>query len=141
MAALNDLLDFQTQNTRQLLDLLQAEQKAIAERNSASIATLAKNKFDLVAQIQATDQRIGDHPQLDELSSNQNYIEQVADIRRVLEECQTLNSVNGESLQRAHLSFNKLNNLLQQSHGKVGMTYNAGGQTHTASTLGTNLKA
>ncbi|MDF5114810.1 flagellar protein FlgN, partial [Vibrio parahaemolyticus] len=27
------------------------------------------------------------------------------------------------------------------THGKVGMTYNAGGKTHTISTLGTNIKA
>ncbi|POF60917.1 molecular chaperone, partial [Vibrio vulnificus] len=26
-------------------------------------------------------------------------------------------------------------------HGKIGMTYNAGGKTHTISTLGTNIKA
>jgi flagella synthesis protein FlgN len=31
--------------------------------------------------------------------------------------------------------------MMQQSYGKIGMTYNAGGQTHTISTLGTNVKA
>lgn len=62
-------------------------------------------------------------------------------IRSIIHDCQQANLVNGEALARAQVSFNKLNNLMQQSHGKIGMTYNATGQTHTVSTLGTNLKA
>ncbi len=65
----------------------------------------------------------------------------VDQIRSIVHDCQQANAVNGEALQRAQLSFNKLNNLMQQTQGKLGMTYTAEGQTKNVTTLGTNIKA
>lgn len=141
MAALKDLIEFQLHNAQELFAVLDSEKHAITQRVSSDIDTLAKRKITLVQQLEHTDQRIAAHPHLAQLTEDNELQTTVQNIRQLIEQCQQANLINGEALNRAQLSFNKLNNLMQQSHGKVGMTYNAAGQTHTLSTLGTNIKA
>ncbi|MGR5093777.1 flagella synthesis protein FlgN [Vibrio maritimus] len=141
MAALVDLIDYQLKNAKALSLLLSEETKAIAGRESSDIERIAKEKMTLIAQLQQTDKRLSEHQDVHRLTDEAPLAQKVADVKSIILDCQQLNEINGQSLQRAQLSFNKLNNLMQQSHGKIGMTYNAGGQTHTLSTLGTNLKA
>ncbi|MCW8347680.1 flagellar export chaperone FlgN [Vibrio sp. ZSDZ65] len=141
MAALVDLVDYQLKNAKALSLLLSEETKAIAARESGDIERLAKEKMALIGQLQQTDQRLSQHQDVARLTDEALLAEQVRTVKSIILDCKKINDINGQSLQRAQLSFNKLNNLMQQSHGKIGMTYNAGGQTHTLSTLGTNLKA
>ncbi|MDE1235842.1 flagella synthesis protein FlgN [Vibrio aestuarianus] len=141
MAVLKDLVDFQLKNALELSQLLEKEKVAITGRAATEIEAIAKQKMTLIGQLQLTDQRIAKHPHIESLTENENLSQLVDQIRSIVHDCQQANLVNGEALQRAQLSFNKLNNLMQQSHGKIGMTYNAGGKTHTVSTLGTNIKA
>ncbi|GAL22507.1 flagellar biosynthesis protein FlgN [Vibrio maritimus] len=141
MAALVDLIDYQLKNAKALSLLLSEETKAIASRESSDIERIAKEKMTLIGQLQQTDKRLSEHQDVHRLTDEAPLAQKVADVKSIILDCQQLNEINGQSLQRAQLSFNKLNNLMQQSHGKIGMTYNAGGQTHTLSTLGTNLKA
>ncbi|EDL54988.1 MULTISPECIES: flagellar export chaperone FlgN [Vibrio] len=141
MAALVDLVEYQLKNAKALSMLLSEETKAITARESSEIERFAKEKMAIIGQLQQTDQRLAQHQDVARLTEEAVLAQKVADIKSIILDCQQLNDINGQSLQRAQLSFNKLNNLMQQSHGKVGMTYNAGGQTHTLSTLGTNLKA
>lgn len=141
MAALADLVNFQLQNAKALSDLLDSEKTAITSRKSTDIERIAKEKVVLVEQLRTTDQRIEAHSNISELTENPDLAQLVKIIKSVVYDCHQANLVNGEALNRAHLSFKKLSNMMQQSHGKIGMTYNAGGQTHTISTLGTNVKA
>lgn len=141
MAKLTDLVDFQIDNARSLSELLDNEKVAITKRVSKDIEQLAKDKLTLLNQLQQTDQRIATHPDINQLSEDKELKEKVALIQSIMHDCQQANEVNGEALQRAQLSFNKLNNMMQESRGKIGMTYNAGGQTKTFTTLGTNIKA
>jgi len=141
MATLTSLLEYQVQNAQSLSDLLEQEKIAIAKRIATDIEALAKQKLALINQLQQTDQRLAEHQDVEQLSSNPQYQEKVSHIQSIVHDCQQMNEINGEALQRAQLSFNKLHNLMQQSRGKIGMTYNAEGQTHTTSTLGTNIKA
>lgn len=141
MAALNDLVAFQLKNAQELSAVLEQEKIAITSRISADIESTAKQKIALITRLQQTDQRIASHPHLNQLTEDEHLHNLLAQIRSIIHDCQQANLVNGEALARAQVSFNKLNNLMQQSHGKIGMTYNATGQTHTVSTLGTNLKA
>jgi flagella synthesis protein FlgN len=141
MAVLKDLVDFQLKNALELSSLLEQEKVAITSRSSSEIEAIAKQKMTLVGQLQQTDLRIAKHPHVVSLTEDILLSQIVDQIRSIVHDCQQANLVNGEALQRAQLSFNKLNNLMQQSHGKIGMTYNSGGQTHTLSTLGTNIKA
>ncbi|MGO1297185.1 MAG: flagella synthesis protein FlgN [Vibrio sp.] len=141
MAALRDLVEFQLQNAQALTDLLENEKIAITSRVSADIETYAKQKITLVSQLNNTDQRIASHPEVSTLTNDSELSQMVTDIRTLVARCQEANTVNGEALVRAQMSFNKLNNLMQQSLGKTGMTYTETGKTRGVSTLGTNLKA
>ena len=141
MAALADLVNFQLQNAKALSELLNSEKTAITSRQSNDIERIAKEKVVLVEQLRSTDQRIATHTNISELTENPELAQLVSTIKSIVHDCHQANLVNGEALNRAHLSFKKLSNMMQQSHGKIGMTYNAGGQTHTISTLGTNVKA
>ncbi|USD64614.1 flagellar export chaperone FlgN [Vibrio sp. SCSIO 43136] len=141
MASLESLLDYQLQNAQSLSDLLEKEKVAIAKRVAKDIEVLAKQKLEFILQLQQTDQRIAEHAEVERLKLETQLSKQVKTIQSVVHDCQQLNEVNGEALQRAQLSFNKLHNMMQQSRGKIGMTYTAEGQTNTFSTLGTNIKA
>lgn len=141
MAALVDLVNFQLDNAKALSQVLQQETRAIASRVSADIEKVAREKMTLIDQLRTTDQRIASHPHVNQLTEDEQLSQTVKQIQSIVLDCQQVNHVNGESLNRAQSSYNKLNNMLQRTHGKVGMTYNAGGKTHTISTLGTNIKA
>ncbi len=141
MASLTSLLEYQVQNAQSLSDLLEQEKIAIANRIAVDIEAIAKDKLALINLLQQTDRRISEHQDIEQLTSVQQYSDRVSHIQSIIHDCQQMNDINGEALQRAQLSFNKLHNLMQQSRGKIGMTYNADGQTHTISTLGTNIKA
>lgn len=141
MAALIDLINFQLQSAQSLSHLLDKEKQAITARISIDIENIAKEKLNVINQLQQTDQRIAAHPHLAELMSTPQFKETVSLITSIIADCQQRNETNGKALLRAQLSFNKLNNMMQQSHGKIGMTYSADGQTHTISTLGTNVQA
>ncbi|UTZ36751.1 flagellar protein FlgN [Vibrio campbellii] len=141
MAALVDLVNFQLENAKALSGVLRQETQAISARVSTEIEKLAKEKMTLIGQLRTTDQRIASHPHVNQLTEDESLSQVVAQIQSIILDCQQVNQMNGDSLNRAQSSFNKLNNMLQRTHGKVGMTYNAGGKTHTISTLGTNIKA
>lgn len=141
MAALNSLVEFQLKNAKELSQLLEREKLAITSRVSKEIESLAKQKITLIEQLKITDDRISRHPDVENLKHDPELSPLVMQIQSIISECQQLNTVNGEALQRAQSSFNKLNNLMKQSQGKVGMTYTAEGQTRNITTLGTNIKA
>ena len=141
MAALKDLVEFQLQSAKSLSLLLEKEKEAITQRISKSIEAIAHEKITLITQLQTTDERIQRHPDVKNLTDDPDLKPYVDEIRSVIHNCQQANDVNGEALKNAQLSFNKLNNLMKQSQGKLGMTYNSDGQTQNVSTLGTNVKA
>ncbi len=140
MAALQGLVEFQLKSAEELSLLLEKEKLAITSRNSKDIEQLAKQKITLIEQLKVTDDRISRHPDVASLTTDPELSPLVTQIRSIIADCQQANAINGEALQRAQLSFNKLNNLMQQSQGKLGMTYTAEGQTKNVTTLGTNLK-
>lgn len=141
MAKLVDLINYQLENAHSLSSILEKEKIAITSRHASDIEELAKEKLQLITQLRQTDERIGSHTDVKQLTNDESLKEKVDRIRSIIHDCQQANEVNGEALQRAQLSYNKLNNLMQQSRGKIGMTYTSGGQTSTVSTLGTNIKA
>lgn len=141
MANLKDLLEFQLRNAQDLIHILEQEKHAITQRVSVEIESVAKQKLTLINQLNQTDQRIANHPNVTNLTLDESFKSLVDKINQLIEECQQANEINGEALERAQISFSKLRNMMQQSQGKIGMTYTAGGQTKSVSTLGTNIKA
>ncbi|MCE0494435.1 flagella synthesis protein FlgN [Vibrio salinus] len=140
MAVLTDLLDFQLHNAQELLALLENEKVAIATRVSADIESIAQKKIQLVEQLNTTDQRLANHPDVKSLTDDDDLRMRVDKIKETVAVCQQANDINGQALERAQISFRKLKNLMQQSQGKTGMTYSSDGKTSNISTLGTNLK-
>lgn len=141
MAALHGLVEFQLKNALELNEVLEQEKHAITSRQSKDIEQVANKKVTLIEQLQVTDDRIRRHPDVESLASDPELSPLVEQIRTLISQCQQANEVNGQALQRAQLSYNKLNNLMKQSQGKLGMTYTAEGQTKNVTTLGTNIKA
>jgi flagella synthesis protein FlgN len=141
MAALHGLVEFQLKNALELNDVLEQEMHAITSRQSKDIEQIANKKVTLIEQLQVTDDRIRRHPDVESLTTDPELSPLVEQIRTLISQCQQANEVNGQALQRAQLSYNKLNNLMKQSQGKLGMTYTAEGQTKNVTTLGTNIKA
>jgi len=141
MAALQDLLEFQLKSAQSLLALFEQEKHAITQRISTDIEQIAKQKMALVTTLGDTDKRIEAHPQVKSLTEDDVCKQLMQQIQEVIQQCHLANEVNGQALERAHISFNKLNNILNQSQSKMGMTYSADGQTKSVSTLGTNIKA
>jgi flagella synthesis protein FlgN len=138
---LQGLVEFQLKSAEELSQLLEKEKLAITNRVAKEIEQIAKQKITLIEQLRVTDERISQHPDVSTLTTTPELSPLVDRIRSLIFDCQQANAVNGEALQRAQLSFNKLNNLMQQSQGKLGMTYTAEGQTKNVTTLGTNIKA
>ncbi|OAN18640.1 molecular chaperone [Photobacterium jeanii] len=138
---IEQLLELQQATLQSLARLLEQEKGAIVSRQSAEIERLAKDKLNLINSIQQQDHLIASHAQRQRLTEEAELTAAVDSIKATAEKCKELNEINGEALQRAQLSFHKLNNLFQQSRGKNQMTYNSEGAAQSIRSLGTNLKA
>ncbi|KXI24124.1 flagella synthesis protein FlgN [Photobacterium sanguinicancri] len=138
---IDQLLELQHATLMSLSRLLEQEKGAIVSRQSTEIERIAKEKLNLIHKVQQQDHLIASHTQRQLLTESPTHIESVNTIKACAARCKELNEINGEALQRAQLSFHKLNNLFQQSRGKHQMTYNSEGAAQNIRTLGTNIKA
>ncbi|MEJ2764181.1 flagellar export chaperone FlgN [Photobacterium sp. MCCC 1A19761] len=139
--SIEQLLALQLATLESLSRLLEQEKTAIVTRKSTDIARLANDKLALLNQVQQQDHLIASHAHRQQLTENPQLANQVSLIKTTVAQCKEINEVNGEALQRAQLSFHKLNNLFQQSRGKQQMTYNSSGVAQNVRSLGTNIKA
>ncbi|PSW19568.1 molecular chaperone [Photobacterium sanctipauli] len=139
--SIEQLLDLQQATLVSLSRLLEQEKAAIVERKAGEISQLATDKLALIHKVQQQDHLIASHPNREQLTASQDLAVRVEQIKTTVARCKEINEVNGEALQRAQLSFHKLNNLFQQSRGKQQMTYNSEGVAQNIRSLGTNIKA
>lgn len=137
---IEQLLAQQHATLEALLRLLEQERASIVNREAGDITRHASDKKSLVDKIQLQDQQIARHSQSSQLKENPELTRQVEAIQTLVDECRSQNEINGAALQRAQLSFHKLNNLFQQSLGHH-QTYNKEGVAQNLRSLGTNLKA
>ncbi|MCD9499071.1 flagella synthesis protein FlgN [Photobacterium carnosum] len=139
--SIEQLLELQHTALVSLAELLNQEKTAIAHRRALEIEQFAKEKLTLINSIQQHDYLIANHPQRQQLQDDELLSQHVDAIQQLVTLCKQRNDINGEVLQRAQLSFHKLNNLFQQSRGRYQMTYNCDGKAQNVRSLGTNLKA
>ncbi|MGF1699337.1 flagellar export chaperone FlgN [Photobacterium makurazakiensis] len=139
--SIEQLLELQQATLVSLSRLLEQEKAAIVARKAADISQLATDKLTLIHKVQQQDHLIASHPNRQQLVDKPNLATIVEEIKAMAARCKEINEVNGEALQRAQLSFHKLNNLFQQSRGKQQMTYNSDGVAQNIRSLGTNIKA
>jgi len=138
---IEQLLELQLATLLSLSRLLEQEKAVIVERKAAEIGRLAADKLALINKVQQQDHLIASHAHRQQLTDNPELAKKVESIKREVNRCKEFNELNGEALQRAQLSFHKLNNLFQQSRGKQQMTYNSEGVAQNIRSLGTNIKA
>lgn len=138
---IEQLLELQHTALVSLTELLNQEKTAIAHRRALEIEQFAKEKLAIINSVQQHDYLIANHPQRQQLHDDIQLNQQVEQIQQLVTVCKQRNDINGEVLQRAQLSFHKLNNLFQQSRGRHQMTYNCDGKAQNVRSLGTNLKA
>ena len=138
---IEQLLELQHTALVSLAELLNQEKTAIAHRRALEIEQFAKEKLTLINSIQQHDYLLANHPQRQQLQDDQLLSQHVNEIQQLVTLCKQRNDINGEVLQRAQLSFHKLNNLFQQSRGCHQMAYNCDGKAQNVRSLGTNLKA
>ncbi|KJG57539.1 molecular chaperone [Photobacterium kishitanii] len=138
---IEQLLELQHAALVSLAELLNQEKIAIAHRRALEIEQFAKEKLAIINSVQQHDYLIANHPQRQQLHDDAQLSQQVKQIQQLVTLCKQRNDINGEVLQRAQLSFHKLNNLFQQSRGRHQMTYNCDGKAQNVRSLGTNLKA
>ncbi|MCD9541964.1 flagellar protein FlgN [Photobacterium carnosum] len=139
--SIEQLLELQHTALVSLAELLNQEKTAIAHRRALEIEQFAKEKLTLINSIQQHDYLIANPPQRQQLQDDELLSQHVDAIQQLVILCKQRNDINGEVLQRAQLSFHKLNNLFQQSRGRYQMTYNCDGKAQNVRSLGTNLKA
>ncbi|CAH0534141.1 hypothetical protein VST7929_02042 [Vibrio stylophorae] len=135
------ILERQLSTAKALQLHLLKEREAIAKRDAKNIEHLAKEKLQFLIALEQNDKQAAAHEQVARLREDPNCQQQIDAIHAVIAQCQQDNEINGELLQNAQLTFNRLHNLFQQSRGRQTMTYNQAGQTQNIRSLGTNLKA
>ncbi len=123
-----------------LLLLLKQELQAISDRNIVALEENSAVKLQYLEQIQQTDAKIAEHPQLSELKTTEDFIHQIKNIDNLLQECKEQNEVNRQALEQSQLVIERYKHELLQQRGKSGLTYNAKGKPALDS-VGKGIKA
>ncbi len=134
------LLTSQQEHLRVLLSLLQAEFKAISERDIAQLEAGAHEKMACLEQIQQLDAAISQLPELEKLKQHPDFIAQVQATDQILAQCKEQNEINRLTLEQSQLVIERFKHELLQNRGKSGLTYNAKGKPSIDS-LGKGIKA
>ncbi|GIU35024.1 flagellar protein FlgN [Shewanella colwelliana] len=124
-----------------LKEVIEAEKAALIEQDADRLLGLASNKAKLLNEIKLNDESLSAHPDNAELKTNADIVKQVENATNLLEECKTLNALNGKLIEHSMASLNRFSQALQASRNASSLTYDQKGKTSTISTLGNNLKA
>lgn len=122
-------------------DVLVKEGKALEKRDLVAIEELAEKKSELMLNIQANDQRIKLHPDVEELKTT--YADHVALIRQKLEACKKKNIINGKLIDMSIASCRRLTSVMMDLRDKntKNMTYTDKGTTIARGLAIVNLQA
>ncbi len=134
------LLTSQQEHLRVLLSLLQAEFKAISERDITQLEAGAHEKMACLEQIQQIDLAISELPALEQLKQHPDFIAQVQATDHILAQCKEQNEINRLTLEQSQLVIERFKHELLQNRGKSGLTYNAKGKP-SVDNLGKGIKA
>ncbi|MGE6648261.1 flagella synthesis protein FlgN [Shewanella colwelliana] len=124
-----------------LKEVIEAEKAALIEQDADRLLGLASNKAKLLNEIKLNDESLSANPDNAELKTNADIVKQVENATNLLEECKTLNALNGKLIEHSMASLNRFSQALQASRNASSLTYDQKGKTSTISTLGNNLKA
>ncbi|MCZ4336783.1 flagella synthesis protein FlgN [Shewanella colwelliana] len=141
MNSITDIIVNQHNLLINLKEVIEAEKAALIEQDADRLLDLASNKAKLLNEIKLNDESLSVHPDNAELKTNADIAKQVENATNLLEECKTLNALNGKLIEHSMASLNRFSQALQASRNASSLTYDQKGKTSTISTLGNNLKA
>ncbi len=135
------LLNTQEQQLQLLLSLLQQEKRALEQDDSTGLLAIAQQKEQILSAIVELDKQIENSADKHQLSSDAKLAEQVADTQQLLEQCQTLNAVNGEIIKASHEKVHQLSAVIDQLQNQNASTYDKLGKKHSSQRMGKGFKA
>jgi len=141
MNSITDIIVNQHNLLINLKEVIEAEKAALIEQDADRLLDLASNKAKLLNEIKLNDESLSVHPDNAALKTNADIAKQVENATNLLEECKTLNALNGKLIEHSMASLNRFSQALQASRNASSLTYDQKGKTSTISTLGNNLKA
>ncbi|MCL1073965.1 flagella synthesis protein FlgN [Shewanella dokdonensis] len=137
---LESMLKQQTTTLGRLLSLIDAETKALVERDADTLLQLAAEKQQVLEHVAKIDKSLAEHPHKQQLTQAP-LSKQVADAKSLLAVCQQKNLANGKLIELCAASVNRLAQALQMSRNANSLTYDDKGKTSTISSLGNDLEA
>ena len=137
--SVHQALNQQLELTSTMLQVLEQEQSALANRAADQLVALAEQKQQLLESLQQIDgqikQQLAGQPlpaELDELKQQ---------VQTQLATCMQQNTVNGKAIEMSLGSLNRLQNALIKQRAGNSMTYNGKGKTTGRSQFGKSITA
>ncbi|WP_427979059.1 flagellar export chaperone FlgN [Agarivorans sp.] len=135
------LLNTQEQQLELLLSLLQQEKLALEQDDSTGLFAIAQQKEQSLSAIIELDKQIENSADRQLLSSDVQLAEKVAHTQQLLEQCQTLNAINGEVIKASQEKVRQLSAVIDQLQNQNASTYDKLGKKHSSQRVGKGFKA
>lgn len=139
MIPLTELLQRQDMLLNQMMALLEEEFALLKQRQALSLPDISSQKQQLIEQLQQNDERIGQHPDHQQLELQ--FADMKEQLVNKLHQCQERNEVNGKLLELSLASNRRLAGVLTQIRDRSSMTYDNKGNPHSVGGINLNLKA
>lgn len=131
MTPITEVLEQMSQALEQLQQCQQQELTAVVNRQHQSVAELTEIKASLLNQLHEFDSLLAEHPERQQLSTDEVLSERVAQLRSTLVEVKHQSDINERVVNRTLTNINQLKNeIVQQASQARGdaLTYNAKGK-------------
>ncbi|MDV2856398.1 MULTISPECIES: flagella synthesis protein FlgN [Oceanimonas] len=125
--SLDTLLTQQHSQLERLLAITEQELELIVQRKALELPPLTEQKQQLLADIQATDASLCNHPDVALLGTE--FKPRVDALRALMTTCQERNDVAGQVLEQSLAGTRQLANILSRLHERQSMTYDQKGHT------------
>ncbi len=138
---IKDYLLIQTEVLNNLEQVISREYIALKERHFDQLQSISTEKSDLMLKLQANDQKLKLHPEVQELKGK--YSSDVLIIKNKMKKCHFRNEVNGKLITMCMQSSNKLQALLVGARDMVtrNMTYTSKGSATARGPLRVSVSA
>lgn len=131
MTPITEVLEQMSQALEQLQQCQQQELTAVVNRQHQSVAELAEVKASLLSQLAEFDSFLAEHPERQQLSTDEVLSERVAQLRSTLAEVKRQSDVNEHVVTRTLANIDQLKHEIvrQASHARGdALIYNAKGK-------------
>ncbi|BEU02794.1 hypothetical protein OAG1_15940 [Agarivorans sp. OAG1] len=135
------LLNTQEQQLTLLLSLLEQEKIALEQDDTIALYAVAEQKEQALALIASADEEIAASPNIEQLNSDPQFVQQVDTIKGLLAQCQERNQLNGEIIKASNEKVKQLSAVIDQLQNQNASTYDKLGKKHSSQRMGKGFKA